>query len=99
MDKINIQMKPYQMQLPVRITLVIVGLIVSGLASYKFYHAYSGINIVFMALGFTAILQGLNLFSNSKRFFVSIDDFKIEYNIGNIGRPTIIMIDTIDSIS
>ena len=52
-----------------------------------------------MALGFTAILQGLNLFSNSKRFFVSIDDFKIEYNIGNIGRPTIIMIDTIDSIS
>ena len=99
MDKINIQMKPYQMQLPVRITLIVVGLIVAGLAFYKSYHAHSAINIVFMALGFTAILLGLNLFGNSKRFFVSIDDFKIEYNIGNIGRPTIIMIDTIDSIN
>jgi hypothetical protein len=98
MDRLNIQMKPYSMKLPLRIILIAGGLIVSGLGLYKCIQAYNVSSILFIVLGLTSIIQGFNPFG-SKVLFLIINDSKVEYNFGNIGRPTTILINEIDSIS
>lgn len=97
MDKINIQMKPYQMKNPVKTILIVGGLFVTGLAIYKTFESHNVTNILFIALGLTAILQGINPF-NSKNLYLTISDSKIEYNLGTIGKPSTIMINDLQWI-
>lgn len=97
MDRINIQMEPYQMKNPAKTILIVGGLFVTGLAIYKTFESHSATNILFIALGLTSILQGINPF-NSKKLYLTISDSKIEYNLGNIGRPSTILVDDLQSV-
>lgn len=49
----------------------------------------------------TLVIQGLglNLLGGSKKLFLVVNDSKIEYNFGNIGRPNLIIINDLNSIS
>jgi len=101
MDRINIQINPYKMKSSVRIALVICGLLIAGFAIFRAFHFYHWSNFVLAPVGFTLVIQalGLNLIGGSKKLFLVVNDSKIEYNFGNIGRPTLIMINDLSSIS
>ncbi|MEO5910966.1 MAG: hypothetical protein ABIP95_08760 [Pelobium sp.] len=101
MDRINIQISPYKMKSSLKVLLIIGGLLIAGFAIFRAFYVYHWSNFVLAPIGLTLVIQGLglNLLGGSKKLFLVVNDSKIEYNFGNIGRPNLIIINDLNSIS